>query len=272
MVQWSRLSVVLLIAVTLAALVLPGTATARYGVEPMTEEYTGEWHDPEAITFWDLTPREMALYFLLTVLPGLPYAGELFYALSFLAPLGFRRITNRTVLNDDFRNDLYRQIAANPGAGARELRRLTGASRGRLRYHLNTLVKEGKVAAVDYRNRAGHFARNQRYTDLEQRILISLREKPVGAILRCLLRAPDPTQSDLAERLELSGPTIARQMQELETEGIVAAERDGRFIRYRLSEGARDLLNRHMEDLPLLLRQPVTEGYPVALDREVSSG
>ncbi|WOX55959.1 winged helix-turn-helix transcriptional regulator [Methanoculleus palmolei] len=271
MVQWSRLFTVLLVAVTLAALVLPGTAAARYVVEPVTEEYAGEWHNFEEITFWDLPPRVMALYFLLTVLPGLPYAGELFYALSFLAPLGFRRITNRTVLDDDFRNDLYRQIASHPGADFRELRRLTGASRGRLRYHLNTLVREGKVAAVDYRNRAGHFVRNRAYTDLEQRILISLRDETSRAVLANLLKFPGALRSEIVERLGLSSPSISRQMQQFKAEGIVAAERDGRFIRYRLSEGARDLLNRHVEDLPLP-QQPATKGYPVAPDREVSSG
>jgi len=110
-------------------------------VEPVTEEYTGEWHDFEEITFWDLPPRVMILHFLLTVLPGVPYMGELFYALSLLvASLGFRRVMRHNVLDDDFRLDLYRQIAANPGAGAGELGKLTGASRGRLRYHLTTLL------------------------------------------------------------------------------------------------------------------------------------
>ena len=164
MVRWSRISSILLVAVTLAAILLPGTATARYVVEPVTEEYTGEMHDLEEITFWDLPPRVMLLYFLLTLLPGLPYVGELFYALSILLPLGFRRVRRHNVLDDDFRRDLYRQITIHPGASTRELRKLTGASRGRLRYHLDMLIREGKVAAVDYRNRFRYFARNQRYT------------------------------------------------------------------------------------------------------------
>ncbi|WP_292520327.1 winged helix-turn-helix transcriptional regulator [Methanoculleus sp.] len=271
MVQWSRISSILLVAVTLAALVLPGTATAGYVVEPMTEEYTGEWRDPEEITFWDLPPRVMILYFLLMALPGLPYMGELFYVLSLLVSLGFRRITKRTVLDDDFRSDLYRQIVANPGAGAGELSELTGASRGRLRYHLDLLIREGKVAAVDHRNRTGHFARNQGYTDLEQRILISLQEEPSRMILTHLLEAPDTTRSDVAERLGLSGPTISRHMQEFEAEGIVTAERDGRFVRYRLFGGAREFLNRYTGDLPVS-RHPGTGSYPAAKGHEVLSG
>ncbi|WP_292394976.1 hypothetical protein [Methanoculleus sp. UBA303] len=56
MVRWSRISSILLAAVVLAGIALPGTAAARYTVEPVTEEYTGEWHDFEENTFWDLSP------------------------------------------------------------------------------------------------------------------------------------------------------------------------------------------------------------------------
>ena len=249
MARWSRICSILIIAVTLAALLLPGTATARYVVEPMTEEYTGEWHDLEEITFWDLPPRVMILYFLLTVLPGLPSMGELFYALSLLLPLGFRRVMRHNVLDDDFRRDLYRQITTNPGAGTTELRDLTGASRGRLRYHLDVLIREGKVAAVDYRNRARHFARNQRYTALEKRIIANLRDETPGAILAHLLRSPGATRNEIAERLGLAGPTVSWQMQQFEDEGIVTVDREERTFRYRLSTGAREFLNKH-QDLP----------------------
>jgi predicted transcriptional regulator len=146
MTLWSRIFPVLLVAVTLAVFALPGTATARYVVEPVTEEYTGEWHDFEEITFWDLPLRVMIVHFLLMVLPGIPYMGELFYALSLLLPFGFRRVMRHNILDDDFRRDLYRQITANPGIGTTELQELTGASRGRLRYHLDMLIREGKVA------------------------------------------------------------------------------------------------------------------------------
>lgn len=271
MVRWSRIFSILLAAVALAGLALPGTATAGYTVEPVTEEYPGEMHDFEENTFWDLPPRVMLLNFMLLVLPACFFPGELLYILSVLLPFGFRQVTRRTVLDDDFRLDLYRQIAANPGVGTGELSESTGASRGRLRYHLDTLIREGKVAAVDYRSRTGLFARKQRYTDLEQRILISLREEPSRAVLRCLLGSPDMIRNDVAERLGLSGPTISRHMQEFEAEGIVTAERDGRFVRYRISGGAREFLNRYTGDLPVS-RHPGTGSYPTAKGHEVLSG
>ncbi len=248
MVRWSRITI-LFVAATLTALVIPGTTTARYVVEPMTEEYTGEMHDFEEITFWDLPPRVMLLHCMLTVLPACFFPGELLYLLSILLPLGFRRVTRRTVLDDDFRLDLYRQITIHPGASTRELRELTGASRGRLRYHLDVLIREGKVAAVDYRNRARHFARNQRYTALEKRIIANLRDETPGAILAHLLRSPGATRNEIAERLGLAGPTVSWQMQQFEDEGIVTVDREERTFRYRLSTGAREFLNKH-QDLP----------------------
>ena len=270
MVRWSRISSLLPVAAAFAVLAIPGAAAARYVVEPVTEEYSGETYDFEEKTSRDLPLRVMLLRVMLMVLPACFFPGELLYVLSVLLPFGFRRVTRRTVLDDDFRLDLYRQIAANPGAGAGELGELMDASRGRLRYHLNTLIREGKVVTVDYRNRTGHFARNQRYTDLEQRILISLREELSQTILRHLLGSPDTTRSDLAEHLGLFGSAISRQMQELKAGGIVTAERDGRFVRYRLSEGARDFLNRYTGGLPTP-GHPGTEGYPVEKGHEVSS-
>jgi predicted transcriptional regulator len=271
MVRWSRISSILLIAAVLTSIALPDAVTAGYVVEPVLEEYPSELCDFEEDTFRDQPLQVMLLHFMLMVLPACFFPGELLYVSSVLLPFGFRRITKRTILDDDFRLDLYRQIVANPGAGAMELGELTGVSRGRLRHHLNTLIREGKVAAVDHRNRTGHFARNQRYTDLEQRILISLREKPVGTILRRLLRAPDTTRNDLEERLGLSGPTITRQMQELEAEGIIAAEKDGRFVRYRLSEDAWEFLDRHTRDV-LLSGHPGTENCSATRGSEILSG
>ena len=271
MVRWSRISSILLIAAVLTSIALPDAVTAGYVVEPVLEEYPSELCDFEEDTFRDQPLQVMLLHFMLMVLPACFFPGELLYVSSVLLPFGFRRITKRTILDDDFRLDLYRQIVANPGAGAMELGELTGVSRGRLRHHLNTLIREGKVAAVDHRNRTGHFARNQRYTDLEQRILISLREEPSRAVLGCLLGSPDAIRNDVAEQLGLSGPTISRHMQAFEVEGIVTVERDGRFVRYRLSKGAREYLDRHARDVPFP-GNPSMERCPTARGREVPTG
>jgi predicted transcriptional regulator len=244
MARWSRILLVLIIAMILA---LPGTATARYVVEPVAEEYAGEWHDLEEITFRDLPLRVMLLHLLFTILPGLPYMGELFYALSLLVPLGFRRVMRHNILDDDLRRDLYRQITANPGIGTTELGELTGASRGRLRYHLDMLIREGKVAAVSYRNRARHFAGNQQYTALEERIFASLRDETPAVILTHLHRSPGATQNEIKDQLGLAAPTISQHMQQFEAEGIVVRDQKGRSFRYRLTGDAREILNEHQK-------------------------
>ncbi len=270
MVRWSRIFSILLVAVTIAGLVLPATATAGYEVKA-AGDYTDEMKDPKENTFQNLPPQVMISHFMLMVLPACFFPGELIYLLSILLPFGFRQVTKRTVLDDDFRLDLYRQIIAHPGAGPEELGELAGVSRGRLRYHLTMLVREGKVVALEYRNHTGYFARNQRYTDLEQHILICLRDEPSRAILEFLLGSPDTTRGDLAEQIGLSYPAVSRQMQELEAKGIVIAERDGRFVRSRLSEGAREFLTRHPEDLPIS-EHPDTESQPATGGPEATSG
>ncbi len=269
MTRWSRIFPVLLVAVTLAVFVIPGTATARYVVEPVTEEYTGEWHDFEEITFRDLPLRVMIVHFLLTVLPGIPYMGELLYALSLLVPLGFRRVMRHNVLDDDFRNDLYRQITIHPGASTGELRELTGASRGRLRYHLDVLIREGKVAAVDYRNRFRHFARNKRYTALEKRIFASLRDKTPAAILAHLFRSRGATRTEIKEQIGLTYSTISQHMQQFEAEGIVVRDQEKGSFCYRLSAGAQGFFNEH-QGLPAQECHS-TKSHPTARSHEASS-
>ncbi|ABN58005.1 MULTISPECIES: winged helix-turn-helix transcriptional regulator [Methanoculleus] len=271
MVRWSRIFSILFVAVTFAGISLPGTATAGYAVEPALEGYPGELYDFEKSTLQEKPLLVMFFHCLLVILPACFFPGELLYILSIFLPFGFRRVTKRTILDDDFRLNLYRKIAANPGAGAVELGEMTGVSRGRLRYHLNMLIREGKVAAVDYRNRTGHFARNQRHTDLEQRILISLREEPSRTILRYLLGSPETTRNDVAERLGLTGSTVSQHMQELKTEGIVTVGRDGRFVRYRLSEDAEEFFNQCLDDLPIS-RHPSTGNYRATRGHEDSSG
>jgi predicted transcriptional regulator len=271
MVWWSRAFFILLVAVTLASLAIPGTATARYVVEPVTEEYPGEMYDLDEITFWNLPLRVMLVHCMLMVMPACLCPCELLYLFTILVPLGFRRVTKHTVLDDDFRLDLYRRIAVNPGAGTAELRELTGASRGQLRYHLDMLIREGKVATVDYRNRARHFVRSQRHTDLEQRILANLRDETPGTILAHHLRNPGSTRNDITEWLGLSGPTVIWQMQQFEAEGIVTADREERATRYRLTEDTQEFLNRYTGD-PSIARHPSARWDLPVRRHEVLSG
>ena len=133
------------------------------------------------------------------------------------------------------------------------------------------LIREGKVAAVDYRNRFRHFARNQRHTALEKRIIASLRDETPRAILAHLLRLPGATRNEIAERLGLSGPTVSWQMQQFEDEGIVTVDREERTFCYRLSTGALEFLNRYMGDLPVT-GHPGAGGDLPARGHEVLSG
>ncbi|WP_292518762.1 DNA-binding protein [Methanoculleus sp.] len=250
------------------------TVTAGYEIEPgkyssEVHDLTGERYDFEKNILWDLPLWAVLPYVMLTFFPVCFFPGEFVYFL-FLT-FGYRRVTQRTILDDDLRRDLYRQIAAYPGIETGELNELTGVSRSRLRYHLAMLAREGKVATVCHRGRYGHFARNQRHTAFEQRIQIVLREEISQVMLGRLLESMEVDRNDLSERLGISGRIASDRMREFKGDGIVVTERDGRFVRYRLSEAAREFFDRHPEALRLP-GHPGTESYPAEMGREISSG
>ncbi len=51
-------------------------------------------------------------------------------------------------------------------------------------------------------------------------------------ILRIILKKPGLTRGELAELLQVAGPTVTRSVQHLTDDGLIRIERDGRFTRY----------------------------------------
>lgn len=65
------------------------------------------------------------------------------------------------------------------------------------------------------------------------KIFEALASRPRREIL-AFLSAGELTTSDLAKRFNMAAPTISRHLSLLETAGLVASERRGQFVYYRL--------------------------------------
>ncbi len=61
------------------------------------------------------------------------------------AAYGYRRITNRNLLEHESRKQIYEEIVAVPGVDLKKLTEITGMNESTLRYHLDRLYDGGKI-------------------------------------------------------------------------------------------------------------------------------
>ncbi|SEN31891.1 Predicted transcriptional regulator, containsd two HTH domains [Halorientalis persicus] len=112
-------------------------------------------------------------------------------------------------------------VAATPGAHFSKLRDDLQLGTGETQHHLRRLVREGVVESRkdgDYRR----YFPADRFSEFEQVALGYLRRETPRGMLVALLRDPALTASGLADRLDVSTPTVSKYASELETAGLLS--------------------------------------------------
>ena len=206
--------------------------------------------DVNPITFWDLSPREMAVVGALVLFPALVIPIELLFALKIFFYLGFRRIARNNILDSASRQAVYGLICSDPGVRISELIRDTGLSRGSVTYHLAMLELTRKITLLRTHGDISYFENSGKYTPVEQKVLKYLRSETEGRIISALFHSPHLSRSDLEEILSLSGPTVTWRMKRLSDDGMVHVAKDGRFSSYILQDGIREFVGQHLDNLP----------------------
>ncbi|NJE04011.1 metalloregulator ArsR/SmtB family transcription factor [Thermococcus sp. MV11] len=130
------------------------------------------------------------------------------------------------------RNEILHAIEVKPGITFRELARELGIGIGDLQYHLRRLEKEGRIFSRKVGKRRYLFPRG--FEEEAQRLLIAISTETRRRILLLLLEG-QRNQKDVAEKLNLSQPTVSYHMGELVKLGIVRARKDGKSVIYSLS-------------------------------------
>lgn len=166
--------------------------------------------------------------------PGIPF--------SFLMFLGYRRIGGKNVLEHKGRNSVYSTIVQHPGIDIVNLERLVEINRNTLRYHLFTLIRAGKITAFSRPGMVRYFQNRGMYPPFVQCLLHYLRTDTPGEIIRLLWHTPGMTRAQLAEALALSGPSVTRHMQNLESDGIAEVRVAGRNHHYTLTTATLQIL------------------------------
>ena len=123
----------------------------------------------------------------------------------------------------DAREAIAGYVSTTPGAHFSKIRDDLQLGTGESQHHLKQLAENGRIDSYrdgDYRR----FFPAGRFSDHEMVALSYLRRETPRGMLVALLRDPAATGGDLADRLDVSRPTVSKYASELESAGLLARE------------------------------------------------
>jgi predicted transcriptional regulator len=126
---------------------------------------------------------------------------------------------------------ILQYISDNPGCHLRQIKRELNMAMGTIQYHLNLLEKQGKISSerhnlYKYYFPIGLFEQNERD------ILKILNQETAREILLSILEKKNPTQTDIANTMQITSPSINWHLKRLLELGLILEIRDGKFKRY----------------------------------------
>jgi|SRR5271157_1297545 len=140
------------------------------------------------------------------------------------------------------KNDVLEYVLENPSCTPADIYNKLGLNRGTARYHIRTLINEGKIATF----RDGKFLRlfhnssdYQKVADAISPCFKSINKK---RILRCILDSSGITMDELSKKINLRKIAISRLVNYLVDKRIVSLEKDGKRITLFLTADAEKIL------------------------------
>ncbi|MFA4850689.1 MAG: winged helix-turn-helix transcriptional regulator [Methanoregula sp.] len=238
------------IAFFLFILFVPITVTATGGYDVTTgphDRVPGTSHDPVAMSFWDLSPRVMALAVVLSFAPVFVSPVELFFSLKLTVALGYRKVEQYAVRYNEKRQKIFDCITANPGVKFHALERQTGIKEGPLKYHLLILGAKRRIVSFGTGRSVRYFENNGRYSELEKRVFLHLQDPTTRRILEILATSPEVSRKDIAGIMGIAGPSISWHTKRLSGDGIITTTKNGRAVRYTLCPAGVNIFKRYRE-------------------------
>jgi len=224
--QLFRIAIVLVAA--LALFLAPSVPAQEYTVT------SGYFHPPPAGAVPEVPVPvpvySLPLWILLSQIGCIPL--EAFASFRIWLALGYRRVRNENVLDQDVRSRVYEHIKENPGIHLRGLAGEMQIKLGTLRYHLNILRLTHKITVTQDPATVRFYENSGTYSETEQQILKHLRNPTTRQILNTLLVRPTATRQDIAGAVGITGPSITWHMKRLEEDHLVMMRKDGRTTVY----------------------------------------
>jgi len=220
------------IVVAVLAFALAHAASASYIVSP-GELYppSGSPFAPHEVAFW-----ELPLWVIVLEICIVPI--ELLGAAKIWFSLGCRRVGRINVLDNPARTGIYNVIRAAPGIHLRALSDTAAMPLSTLRYHLAVLQDHHKITTLNEDGHLRFYENSGTYTSAQQRVLKHLRNATTRNILIGIQEHPGASRQEIANSVGISGPAVTWHIKKLTEDRIIRQERDGRAVRYRISEDA----------------------------------
>jgi DNA-binding transcriptional ArsR family regulator len=148
------------------------------------------------------------------------------------APLGgfvlYHRIRKDHTLNNKTRQAVYDAVVQNPGIGVNDAARMAGCSYSTAAYHLERLVEERLLIVGDEGRRARFFKNGGAFSQAERDFIPILQSKEAMDVLQVIVENPWCYRAEVAQKLNVSGPTVNWHLKKLMGAGVVKEMREGR--------------------------------------------
>ncbi|WP_214020673.1 winged helix-turn-helix transcriptional regulator [Methanoculleus sp.] len=191
--------------------------------------------DPIPVEWWQVPPQVLICSLLMDTSPELLVVVNVLFLLNVWLFFGYRHIAKRAALEHETRTAIYDHVRTHPGIRLGTLAQDLGINRGTLRYHLGKLQEFGMIATATVEGRTGYFENRQKYSVLEEKVLIHFRNPNTRELLAILLESPGASRRELAERLGITASSVSWHLRRLKADGIVLQEKTGGDVRYSLS-------------------------------------
>ena len=139
-------------------------------------------------------------------------------------------------MNDESNSNTIRvlqHIQENPASHLRQIKRELEMSMGTVQYHLNLLEKQGKILSEKHNLHKYYFPIGL-FEQNERDVLKILNQETAREILLLILEKKKPTQTDIANTIEISSPSVNWHIKRLLELGLITEQKDGKFKRYTL--------------------------------------
>ncbi|WOF16283.1 winged helix-turn-helix transcriptional regulator [Methanoplanus sp. FWC-SCC4] len=246
MAIYRKAAIVLIFFLAAMFLVLPASAqSVSYSVQGWDESPpVSEAKAPVPLDLWEVQPLAVIAVMLVLISPAFLLPAQIILAGAGLVTLNFRRIDKKTILENNFRNRIYRFIIHNPGTCFTDIENRLSVNRGTLDYHLRMLKQEHLITVFLKNNRSFYFENSGSYSDSEMKIFVSLRNETEFLICEYLSDSPDASRDDIAGMIQTSCSTVSWHMGRLCDAGVIFSTKCGRVVRYRLSPSALGVMNK----------------------------
>jgi predicted transcriptional regulator len=137
---------------------------------------------------------------------------------------------------------VLRYVVEHPGCYLRQIHKALVVSMGTTQYHLRLLEKEGRIIS---RKRGFHryYFPPGIFQENEKNLLEVLSNETAREVLILVIEARNPTQSQIADKIGMSAPSVSWQLHRLTESQVITEVREGKYKRYQLRGDPRALIS-----------------------------